>query len=471
MFISNVFFGLSLEFYLINAVLILLLVSPLMVQSARYMVNLVLVVLFSGCVLVLFQPEGYYYGYDHLIRFSDYTIYIRFFILFVSALLIMGHKNYLSRFVSSEALIVAILSLVGMCIAVLSYDFRLLFVGLELMGISFYILIALDKNISTSIKAGLNYYVIGSAMTAINLLGIGMLYKVTGSFSWINLINILEFMENDLTLNLSIFLILISLLFKLAAAPLHAWAPFIYRDSSLFMAVFQGLIPKLPLLFVTMTLINIVWVPTDNIIYIVLWTSVVLSVLLGSTGLVFQKNFKSIFVYSSIANIGLALSTLINYSQTSIQSLSFFMIIYVFMSAALAILFFSLSPSDSINSLKGLVRTNPVLAVAAGIILFSLAGVPPFAGFFSKFAIIYNAMFNENVFLAVPLVVGSCISAFYYLYLIKTCFMDKPDDTTPRIISYYTGILLYSLTGLIIFFIVSPNFILSICGSLNIINF
>ncbi|KCV67171.1 NADH-quinone oxidoreductase subunit N (mitochondrion) [Fonticula alba] len=429
------------------------------------MVNLVLVVLFTGVILVLIQPEGVFFGFDHLIRFSDATNNIKFLVLTVSALLIYSCRVYLSKYLTADALLVLLLSIIGMFLALMAYDFRLMFIGLELMGISFYILIALDKNIKSSIKAGLNYYVVGSAMTAINLLGIVMVYKSTGSFNWLNQSQINLFLGNDSTLSLGVMLIIISLLFKLAAAPFHLWAPKIYGDSSLFMVIFQGLIPKMPLLFIMFSVINFVSVSSDLSLYTLIWLSVCLSVLLGSLGLLFQSNFKTIFIYSSITNIGLALSAVSNMSETSAQTLAVFITIYTLMSVALAILFFSFG-TNNLRALKGLIEINPYLAIAAALILFSLAGVPPLAGFYSKFSIIYNTMYNETFIVMIPLIIGSCVSAFYYLYLIKTCFLDKPESKTPLFITYYQSLSLFVATGVVLLVSTKPWLVVIISGTM-----
>lgn len=469
----NLFFGLSVEFYLLNSILLLVVLSPLISYSGKYLLNLVLVVLFTASVLVSIQPEGIFYGFDYLISFSDVTNNIKLLVLLITTILIFSSRVYLSKYLTSDGLIVLLLSIIGMFIALIAYDFRLMFIGLELMAICFYILIALDKNIKTSIRAGLNYYVIGSAMTAINLLGIVMVYKSTGTFNWLNLSQINIFIDNDITLSLGITLIIISLLFKLAAAPFHLWAPKIYGDSSLFMVIFQGLIPKIPLLFITFSVINFITLSTDSNIYSLIWISVSLSILLGSFGLLFQNNFKTIFIYSSIANIGLALSAIPNISETSAQSLGLFITIYILMTAAFGILLLSLA-SNNLRVLKGLISINPYLAIAAAFILFSLAGVPPLAGFYSKFSIIYNSMYNETFIVMIPLIIGSCVSTFYYLYLIKTCFLDKPELKSPLFVTYYQSLCLFVATGIVLLVSTKPWLVVLVSGSMlgmtNLIN-
>lgn len=354
---------------------------------------------------------------------------------------------------SSEAdhFALIIFSLIGAMVMVTFSNMIMLFLGIEILSISLYILAGSNKTNLASNEAALKYFLMGAFATGFLLFGIALIYGVTGSF---NLEAISSFLvkngvQNSAMMMVGILMMMIALSFKVSAAPFHFWAPDVYQGSPTVITAFMSTVVKTAafaaffrLFLHTFNAVPTIWAPTLMIIS-------GLTILIGNITAVYQTNFKRMLAYSSISHAGYMVLALLAMNASAPASLLYYTTAYSVSSItafAILLLISHKTGNDDIKSFNGLAKRNPFLAAVTVVAMLSLAGIPPTAGFFAKYYIFSSAIQNGYIGLVLLAILGSLIGVFYYFRVIIAVFKTE-DETQEIAVNPIFGILL-ALTSL-----------------------
>nr|WCH57765.1 NADH dehydrogenase subunit 2 [Hypnea pseudomusciformis] len=345
--------------------------------------------------------------------------------------------NILEKINSFEYWILKLLSLLAILLILQANDLLFIYLVIELQSLVFYILASFKRTSEFSTEAGLKYFVLGAFSSALLLFGVSLIYALTGLT---NLSDLSKFftgiLMEDTVVYTGVFsgliLILASLLFKLSAAPFHMWSPDVYEGSPTSVTAFFSIMPKLPILSLFYRFLIFSFHDFINMWYIIVLVTVFLSILIGTLSAFSQKKWKRFFSYSSISHVGFFLLAILLGDIGSIKNSIFYVIIYLstmlgIFSIILSLRFFSYNynyQTRYLSEINNLSKTNPTMAILFSIILFSMAGVPPLAGFFAKFFVLLSALQAGAVGISIFIVLMSCIGCFYYIKIIKTMYFN-----------------------------------------------
>lgn len=387
------------------------------------------------------------------------------FLFYINNLNYEGSKNY-------EIIILFCLSVIGMLFLISSKDFLIMFLSLELTSLSFYILACSNKESSLSTEAGLKYFVLGSFSSGILLFGFCIIYGTTGLINLNDIFLLIENikLEDDIYVNtilLGFVFIFISLLFKIGASPFHVWVPDVYEGVSIMVTSFFAIVPKIS---VFAFLIKIFFLFNFSFFFEIFQSILIccsiLSLFIGTFGAIYQYKLKRFLAYSAISNIGYFLLSFITCNVEGLYSFLVYLLIYLVNLFIFFLILCSIRKRNNllivdINDLKILKETNPIMAFLFCINLFSMAGVPPLAGFYGKFYVFLNLINSEFYFLAFLGVIFSVISSFYYIRLIKILFFEyQSKKNLIKPVDFFSSILISIFSLFNLFFFVYPSFIL-----------
>jgi len=297
----------------------------------------------------------------------------------------------------------------------------------ELQSLALYVLATYNRDQLKSSEAGLKYFVLSALSSGLLLYGCSLVYGFSGSTNFDIISNQLN--SNEYVLTFGIVFILVGLAFKISAVPFHMWAPDVYEGSPTTVTLFFTMVPKIAALTV---FIRFLYVPFLNLIdqwqMIIVFLSIA-SMIFGAVAAIGQTNIKRLIAYSSIGHIGYTLAGLATASNEGIQSSIIYISIYVVMNLALFSCLLMLRRKDQyhedIDDLSGLSKNHPLLSLCLLVILFSLAGIPPLAGFFAKFYVFKAVLEQSMYFLAIVGLLSTVVAAFYYLRIIKIFILIK----------------------------------------------
>ncbi len=367
--------------------------------------------------------------------------------------------------------ILVLSSILGMMVMVSSNDLILFYIGLELQSLALYVLASFNRDNLLSSESGLKYFVLSALSSGLLLYGCSLIYGFSGSTNFLIIADNLN--QNNQVLTFGIVFILVGLSFKISAVPFHMWAPDVYQGSPTSVTLFFAILPKIAAITV---FIRILYVPFLNIIdqwqMIVIFISIA-SMLFGSIAAIGQKNLKRLIAYSSIGHMGYALAGLSTGTNQGIQSSVTYITIYLFMNLAFFCCLFMLKRDDryyeNIEDLSGLSKNHPILSFSFLIVLFSLAGIPPLAGFFAKFYI-FTAVIEQSMYtLAIIGLISTVVAAFYYLRLIKIIYFDTKIDKYDTNHNYGLKFSLIVSSILILFYFIYPGYLTEIIEKIIII--
>jgi len=330
---------------------------------------------------------------------------------------------------SLEYNILILLSLLGMLILISSCDFIMLYLGLELLSLSLYILATIKRGSQISTEAGLKYLILGAVSTGILLLGAALIYYMTGSTQFQDISTYLWYINKNEEgwVIMGAVLIIISLLFKLAAAPFHMWAPDVYEGSPTIVTAYFAIVPKIIILGVVIKLLLGAFIGISDILQPIILISALLSLIVGSFGAINQSKVKRLIAYSAIGHMGWMLIGIGGLTIYSFMSSIVYMIAYIIMSLTLFTIIIK-TDNKYLVEWTGLSRKNPILAISIAITLLSMAGIPPMIGFYNKYLILIEAI-QSNLWVIVGIgIITSVISAYYYLQIIKIMYFFENKD-------------------------------------------
>ncbi|MDC0469034.1 NADH-quinone oxidoreductase subunit NuoN [Candidatus Pelagibacter sp.] len=465
--IPEIFISLSVMFLLIlgvfkknsfelihNLSIIVLLITGVIVFNETLDIEKIL--LFNGSVVI-----------DYLSSFMKIiTLLAAFIVLAIS-------KNYLDIFKISkiEYPILILSSVLGMMVMISSNDLIVFYMGLELQSLALYVLATFNRNNLKSSEAGLKYFVLSALSSGLLLYGCSLIYGFSGSTNFEIIASQLD--SNEYALTFGIVFILVGLAFKISAVPFHMWAPDVYEGSPTTVTLFFTMVPKIAALTV---FIRFLYVPFLELIdqwqMILVFLSIA-SMLFGAIAAIGQKNIKRLIAYSSIGHIGYALAGVASASNDGIQSSVIYLTIYIVMNLGLFSCLLMLRRNDnyyeSIDDLSGLSKNHPILSFSLLVILFSLAGIPPLAGFFAKFYIFKAVIEQSMYFLAIVGLLSTVIAAFYYLRIIKIIYFDPEKEKYDQDHSSWLKFSLILSTLLILFYFISPSQLVEAVSRINFI--
>lgn len=374
-------------------------------------------------------------GFDGLYVADSFSAFLKIVILVAAAASVMLALPWLRESASGrfEYPVLILLATLGMGVMVSANDLLTLYVGLELAALPSYVLAAFHRQDERSAEAGLKYFVLGALASGILLYGVTLIYGFAGS-TQLDLIAQTVAAQTDRSIGLlfGIVFILSGLAFKVSAVPFHMWTPDVYEGAPTPVAAFFSAAPKAAALGL-MARVLVAGFPgnvTADWQQIIMFIAVA-SMVLGAVAAVAQTNLKRLLAYSSIANIGFALVGLTPATPQGITSLLFYITVYVAMTLGSFLVVLQLrrpdgAPVEAMADLAGLSKTQPKLALAMAVFMFSLAGIPPLLGFWPKFAVFQAAIESGLLGLAIVGFVASVVAAFYYLRLIKIMYFDEP---------------------------------------------
>tara|TARA_B100001750_G_C15452157_1_gene569512 strand:+ start:22 stop:1437 length:1416 start_codon:yes stop_codon:yes gene_type:complete len=362
-------------------------------------------------------------------------------------------------------------SILGMMVMISSNDLIVFYMGLELQSLALYVLASFNRENLLSTESGLKYFVLSALSSGLLLYGCSLVYGFAETTNFNEILT--NSGEEQQGLTFGIVFILVGLAFKISAVPFHMWAPDVYEGSPTSITIFFAILPKIAALTV---FIRFLYVPFGNMTgewqMIIVFISIA-SMVFGAVAAIGQKNLKRLAAYSSIGHMGYALAGLSTGTNQGIQSSIIYMSIYLVMNLAFFSCLFMLRRNneyyEKIEDLSGLSKHHPVLAFSLLIILFSLAGIPPLAGFFAKFYIFMAVIEQSMYFLAVIGLLSTVVAAFYYLRIIKVIYFDLEKEKYET--NHHLGLkvtLVLSTIFILVYFIY-PSGLTEIVSKINII--
>src|SRR5262252_1252296 len=422
------------ELVLALGAMVLLIIGAWRGQEATALVTgLAVLLLIVVGVLEYLQPAGKHVTFGGSFIVDDFARFLKVLALIGSAVTLILSSEFLSdpsRRIFEYAILV-MLSTVGMMVLISAADLIMLYLGLELMSLALYVVAASDRDNAKSTEAGLKYFVLGALSSGMLLYGASLIYGFTGTVSFVGIAAAAK--EGSIGLVFGIVFLLAGLCFKVSAVPFHMWTPDVYEGAPTPVTAFFASAPKVAALAVftraTLTAFPGITGQWQQIIVFV----AIASMALGSFAAIGQTNIKRLMAYSSIGHMGFALVGLASGTVEGAQGVLMYVAIYVAMTLASFSIILAMKRNghalEQISDFSGLSRTNPVLAFFFAMFLFSLAGVPPLAGFFAKFYVFVAAIKAGLFTLAVIGVLTSVVGAFYYLSIIKVMYFDEPLPT------------------------------------------
>ena len=390
------------------------------------------------------------------------SLFIKSIILISAFFVMICSYNYvrLNNILKIEYPILILSSLLGMLVMISSNDIIVFYIGLELQSLALYVLASFNRDNLLSSESGLKYFVLSALSSGLLLYCCSLIYGFSNSTNFDQISQNFDF---EYGIIFGMVFVIVGLAFKISAVPFHMWAPDVYQGSPTSVTVMFAILPKIAALTV---FIKFLYGPFINLFdewqAIIIFLSIA-SMILGAVAAIGQKNLKRLIAYSSISHMGYALAGLTTGTNQGIQSSIIYLIIYLVMNLAFFSCLFMLKRKDkfyeNIEDLSGLSKKHPILALSFLLILFSLAGIPPLAGFFAKFYVFMAVIQKEMYFLAIIGLLSTVIAAFYYLRIIKIIYFDPEQEKFDTSMSLGLRLTLILSTTIILMYFINPNFL------------
>ena len=333
------------------------------------------------------------------------------------------------KFDKFEYPVLVVLSTVGMLLMVSANDMLTLYLGLELQSLALYVIAAINRDSVRSTEAGLKYFVLGALSSGMMVYGISLVYGYTGHTGFEAIATVLGEGERQLGLVFGLVFVLAGLVFKISAVPFHMWTPDVYEGAPTPVTAFFAAAPKMAAMALIVRVTMGAFEPiAADWLQIIVFVSIA-SMVLGAFAAIGQHNIKRLMAYSSIGHMGYALVGLAANSEAGVRGVVIYMLIYLVMTLGTFAFILAMRRKEgnveTIDDLAGLASTNPVMATILTLLMFSLAGIPPLAGFFGKWYVFLAAMDSGLYTLAIIGVLSSVVGAYYYLRIVKIMWFDE----------------------------------------------
>ncbi len=425
---------------------------------------------FGALVLALFVTwalgrQGPSEAFDGLFVLDPFAVFFKIFILIASALCLVMARDHLERHESArfEFPVLVLLSTVGMMMMVSANDLISLYLGLELQSLALYVLAAFRRDELRSTEAGVKYFILGAVASGLLLYGASLVYGFTGTTNFADLAQVLSGDQEPVATGVIIGMVFVlaGLAFKLSAVPFHMWAPDVYEGSPTPVTAFFSVAPKLAAFGL---FLRVMLEPFGALVD--QWQQIIVVIAVASMGLgafaaIGQHNIKRLMAYSSISHVGYALVGLAAGTEAGARGVMIYMVIYAFMNLGVFTCILSMNRRDraveNLSDLAGLGRTNPGMALALGIFMFSMAGIPPLAGFFGKLYVFLAAVEAGLFGLAVIAVLASVVAAYYYLRIVKIMYFEEAVEPLDRRVPGEVGAVMVLSGLLVLLFFLFPD--------------
>ena len=416
------------EIFLTLSIFSILMIGVFIKESFNLIFNLSsAIILFTIAIIINSSNETEKIFLDSFTR-DSFSNFFKILILIASLFVLNTSKVFIidNKIGKFEYPIIILLSILGMFFMVSSNDIILFYLGLELQSLSLYILASIDRDNLRSSESGIKYFVLSALSSGLLLYGCSLLYGFTGSTNFDLIAD--QLIKDNTGAVFAMVFILVGLAFKVSAVPFHMWTPDVYEGAPTSITSYFAVVPKVAGLAV---LIKFMFIPFSNILsewqLIIIFISIA-SMILGAVAAIVQKNIKRLLAYSSIGHVGYALAGVATGVISGYESSIIYISIYVVMNIGAFSCLYLLKKDgeyrENISDLSGLSKKQPLLAISFLVILFSLAGIPPLAGFFAKFYV-FTAVIEQKMYaLAIIGLLTTVISAFYYLRIIKIIYFD-----------------------------------------------
>jgi len=462
------------ELFLISSTMILLMIGVFSKNSFNLIFKLSTVTLLIALVILFNHPV------DTSAKLFNNSFIVDYLALFMKALtlvfcifVMISSFDYIKsiKINKIEYPILILSSVIGMMIMISSYDLILFYMGLELQSLSLYVLASFNRDNQRSTEAGLKYFILSALSSGLLLYGCSLIYGFSNSTNF-NLIS-QHLNQPNASSIFGIVFVLVGLAFKVSAVPFHMWAPDVYEGSPTSVTSFFAIVPKIAALTV---FIRFLYVPFLNLIHqwqmIIIFISLA-SMILGAVAAIGQTNIKRLMAYSSIGHIGYALAGLATGINEGVQSTITYLSIYLVMNLGMFSCILMMKRQnifyEDIKDLSGLSKNHPVISVCMLILLFSLAGIPPLAGFFAKFYVFMAVIKAEMYTLAIIGLLTTVISAFYYLRIIKIIYFDEPNEAFESSQNLGLKISLFFSTIAILIYFIYTSFLIEAVSNINFV--
>ena len=462
------------EIFISVSIMIFLIVGVFKKNSATLIYNLSnisLVILLALIINLRSLDTIYLFNESYLI--DNLSNYMKIILVGSGIFVMLTGSKYIQviNLNKIEYPILILSSILGMMIMISSNDLIVFYMGLELQSLALYVLASFNRDNLLSTESGLKYFVLSALSSGLLLYGCSLTYGFSESTNFDQiLINSTEFNYGT---TFGIVFILVGLAFKISAVPFHMWAPDVYQGSPTSVTLFFAILPKIAALSV---FIKFLYTPFANMNdqwqTIIVFISIA-SMIFGAVAAIGQKNLKRLIAYSSISHMGYALAGLATISNQGIQSSITYISIYLVMNLAFFSCLFMLKRNDkyyeNIEDLSGLSKKHPILSFSLLIVLFSLAGIPPLAGFFAKFYVFLAVIEQSMYFLAIVGLLATVVAAFYYLRIIKIIYFDPEKEEYETSHNLGLKITLAISTIFILAYFIYPSGITEIVSKITMI--
>ncbi|HKV14393.1 MAG TPA: NADH-quinone oxidoreductase subunit NuoN [Reyranella sp.] len=406
--------------------------------SAPFIAAATTVALLAAAILI-FVPYREGTAFASLFVVDRLTATMKALTLVGAAIIIPMSRTYFERVMvwRFEYPLLVALSALGMMLMISANDLMSLYVGLELQSLALYVIAAFQRDTLRSTEAGVKYFVLGSVASGMLLFGASLIYGFCGGTAFVQISRaLLDGKAGELGTVIGLVFVVAGLAFKIAAVPFHMWTPDVYEGAPTPVTAFFAISPKIAAISLTVSVLMGPFKPLfaewQQIIVVVS----VLSMALGAFAALRQPNIKRLMAYSSISNVGYILLGVASGTEKGIQSMVFYLAVYMVMTLGAFAIILLMKRRDimveNVSDLAGLGRTQPMMAFAMLILMFSLAGIPPLAGFWAKLYIFMAAIEAKLFWPAVLGVLASVVASYYYLRIVRAMYFDEPAEALDR---------------------------------------
>lgn len=452
------------EIFLAVGAMVLLMVGVFKKNSVNLVSWLSVVFIAVALFLTVVSVSGAAFTFNDMFVADSFTNFMKILVLVAAALAVIMSREFFKlegddRF---EFPVLMVLATLGMMVMVSANDLMTLYMGIELQSLALYVLAAFKRDSEKSTEAGLKYFVLGALSSGILLYGCSLVYGFLGTTNFNSIAMAIGSLgDNSAPIGaiIGLVFVLAGLAFKVSAVPFHMWTPDVYEGSQTPVTAFFSVAPKVAALAL---LSRTLYVPFGEMS--ASWGQVVIfmaiaSMVLGSFAAIMQTNIKRLMAYSSIGHVGFALLGLIAGNAMGLRGVMIYMAIYLLMNVGMFVCIMSMRRKEEgmvedINELSGLAQNHPAMALAISIFMFSLAGVPPLAGFFAKWYVIVPIVTEGYYTLATIAVLSSVVGAYYYIRIVKIMYFDEPAEEFIAQKSFSMRVIAIAAAFLVVVFVV-----------------
>jgi NADH-quinone oxidoreductase subunit N len=468
------------EVFLLGSIVFILMLDLFLSEKNKQITYVLSQFALLGTIII----TGFLVGTEKEVILSGHYIFdnlantLKIIVLVFAMMYLVYSRYYLKvhQFFTGEYFVLSLLGILGTMVIMSGYSLLSIYLGVEILALSLYSLIAMAKHRKNSVEAALKYFVLSAIASGILLYGMSMLYGISGSLT----ISDIAYMSNQalesreiLVLNFGLIFVIIGIAFKLGAVPFHMWVPDVYHGAPTPITMFISTIPKISVFVIMIRLLVEALGGLVNYWQDLLFILAVLSISIGTLIAIAQTNLKRLFAYSTISHIGFVL---LGFSVGVIDgyiSALFYILAYTLVGlAGFGVMIFLNTKgfeAQDIKDYQGLAKTNPMLAFMMLIVILSMAGIPPLIGFYSKFFVLQQVLVAGHIELAIFAVIFAVIGAFYYLKIIKAMYFKDSENTLTITGGGDIQLLLLINTLMILVFSLFPNYWLELAKSLLLV--